>query len=71
MRPRLHQPSDCIDFVIKMQPSGVYISAPNGYPQPADAQNRYVFEDFRNRGLADLRENATLYETRMGIQFEF
>ena len=36
-----------------------------------DAQNRYVFEDFRNRGLTDLRENATLYEIRMGIQFEF
>ena len=54
-----------------MQPSGIYIPAPNGYPQPADAQNRYVFEDFRNRGLADLRENATLYEIRMGIQFEF
>jgi hypothetical protein len=36
-----------------------------------DSQNRYVFEDFRNRGLTDLRENATLYEIRMGIQFEF
>ena len=36
-----------------------------------DAQNRYVFEDFRDRGLTDLRENATLYEIRMGIQFEF
>jgi hypothetical protein len=36
-----------------------------------DDQNRYVFEDFRNRGLTDLRENATLYEIRMGIQFEF
>ncbi|MGB1668036.1 MAG: hypothetical protein ACPHDP_10240 [Pseudohongiellaceae bacterium] len=36
-----------------------------------DAQNRYVFEDFRNRSLKDLRKNATLYEIRMGIQFEF
>ena len=25
---------------------------------PLDAQNRYVFEEFRNRGLTDLRENA-------------
>ena len=55
---------------MKMRPSSIYISAPNVYPQPADAQNRYVFEDFRNRDLADLRENATLYQTRMGIQFE-
>ena len=30
-----------------------------------------VFEDFRKRGLTDLRGNATLRETRMGTQFEF
>ena len=30
-----------------------------------------VFEDFRKGGLTDLRENATLCEIRMGIQFEF
>ena len=58
-------------FVIKMQPSGIYNPARNAYPQQADAQNPYLFEGFRNRGLADLRENATLYEIRMGIQFEF
>ena len=60
-----------MDFVIKMQPSGIYKLAQNVHPQPADAQNRYVLEDFRNRDLADLLENATLYETRMGVQFEF
>ena len=54
-----------------MQPSGIYKLAQNVHPQPADAQNRYVLEDFRNRDLADLLENATLYETRMGVQFEF
>ena len=54
-----------------MQPSGIYNLGSNLYPKPADAQTRYVFEDFRNRGLADLRENATLYEIRTGVQFEF
>ena len=69
-----------------MQPSGYYnpfriftrsqrMEAQSSNQQVAtaslDAQNRYVFEDFRNRGLTDLRENATLFEIRMGIQFEF
>ena len=30
-----------------------------------------LFEDFRKRGLTDLRKNATLCKIRMGIQFEF
>jgi hypothetical protein len=36
-----------------------------------DSQNRYVFEDFNPRSITDLQENATLYEIRMGLQFEF
>ena len=36
-----------------------------------DGDGRYVFENFRNRGLTDLRENASLYEIRLGVQFEF
>ena len=32
---------------------------------------RGVLEDFRKRGLTDLRENATLCEIRMGIKLEF
>ena len=36
-----------------------------------DAQNRYVFNSFRPDTINDLRENASLYEVRMGIQFEF
>ena len=36
-----------------------------------DAQNRYVFNSFTNDTIDDLRENATLYEVRMGLQIEF
>ncbi len=36
-----------------------------------DAQGRYVFESFRPDTITDLRENASLYEVRLGIQIEF
>ncbi|MFN3163794.1 MAG: carboxypeptidase regulatory-like domain-containing protein [Pseudohongiellaceae bacterium] len=36
-----------------------------------DDQGRYVFEQFNNRSLTDLQENSSLYEIRMGLQFEF
>ena len=36
-----------------------------------DPQNRYVYNSFDPDTINDLRENATLYEVRMGIQFEF
>jgi hypothetical protein len=36
-----------------------------------DNQGRYVFEEFDYRSITDLRENASLYEIRLGIQFEF
>lgn len=35
-----------------------------------DDQNRFVLEDFSNRSITDLQENATLYEIRMGLQIE-
>ena len=36
-----------------------------------DAQNRFVFNSYRPDTINDLRENASLYEVRMGIQIEF
>ena len=36
-----------------------------------DASNRFVFNSFRPDTINDLRENASLYEVRMGIQIEF
>ena len=36
-----------------------------------DAQGRYVFEEFNNRTITDLREQATLYQIRMGLQIDF
>ncbi len=36
-----------------------------------DDQNRYVFNSFRPDTINDLRENASLYEVRLGIQIEF
>jgi hypothetical protein len=36
-----------------------------------DANNRYVYESFRPDTITDLRENASLYEIRLGIQIEF
>ncbi len=36
-----------------------------------DSQGRYVYESFSNRNITDLRENASLYEVRLGVQFEF
>lgn len=36
-----------------------------------DDMGRYVFEEFDAGNITDLRENASLYEIRMGIQFEF
>ncbi len=36
-----------------------------------DSMNRYVFNEFTPDTINDLRENASLYEIRMGIQFEF
>lgn len=36
-----------------------------------DDQGRYVYESFSGRNITDLRENASLYEIRMGVQFEF
>lgn len=36
-----------------------------------DAQGRYVFEEFDPGSITDLRENASLYEIRLGLQFEF
>ena len=36
-----------------------------------DGQGRYVFNEFDPDTITDLRENASLYEIRMGIQIEF
>ena len=32
---------------------------------------QYVFNTFTDRSLTDLRENRSLWEMRLGIQFEF
>ncbi len=36
-----------------------------------DAQNRFVFNEFDGDTINDLRENASLYEIRLGLQIEF
>ncbi|MEQ8409616.1 MAG: carboxypeptidase-like regulatory domain-containing protein [Gammaproteobacteria bacterium] len=36
-----------------------------------DDQGRYVYEQFNNRTITDLREQATLYQIRMGLQIDF
>ncbi|MGM0633787.1 MAG: carboxypeptidase regulatory-like domain-containing protein [Pseudomonadota bacterium] len=34
-------------------------------------QGQYVFERFNDRGVTDLQENRSLWEVRVGVQFEF
>ena len=36
-----------------------------------DAMGRYVYKTFQDRSLSDLLENRSLWELRLGIQFEF
>jgi hypothetical protein len=36
-----------------------------------NAEGQYVFNTFRDRGLTDLLENQSLWEMRVGVQFEF
>jgi len=36
-----------------------------------DSQGRYVFNEFDFNNVTDLRENASLYEILLGLQFEF
>ena len=35
-----------------------------------NAQGQYVYNTFTDRGLTDLLENQSLWEMRLGIQFE-
>jgi Carboxypeptidase regulatory-like domain len=45
--------------------------SPDVVTQSVNAQGQYVFESFNSRSVSDLQETQSLWQVRLGIQFEF
>ena len=45
--------------------------SPDVVTQSLNAQGQYVFERFNPRSISDLQETQSLWQVRLGLQFEF